>query len=140
MSSQVDAVLKLTREIFHLEQQERAVRAKREARKLELARLLAGEPGNEAQQRPEFRPGSLPARVLELLTASAPTSMNADAMARALGHDINAIRAVLSRLKAGGQIEKTGRGEYRARTEAQIDPSGKESAQGVGENDRKEDV
>lgn len=137
--SNVDAVLKLSREIFHLEQQERSIRARREAKKAELARLLAGEAAPAEAERSEFRAGSLPARVLELLVAETPNAMTADALARVVARDVNSIRTVLSRLKALGHVEKIGRGEYRATLAS--DETGTEPSGGIGAEieERKED-
>ena len=116
VASPVAAVLKLSREIFHLEQQERAIRARREAKKVELARLLSTDGRNLAAVRPDFRAGSLPAQVLDAVGSGVQQSFTAEQLAEMLGREVSSIRAVLSRLKSLGHVEKAGRGEYRLAT------------------------
>ncbi|HEY8165466.1 MAG TPA: hypothetical protein VIF83_07930 [Gemmatimonadaceae bacterium] len=113
MKDQVDQVLKLSREILKLERQERGIRHKRDLKKAELARLLAGE-GVVPTRVAEFRPGSMTARVAALLLSKYPESMTAEAIANALGTDAPSVRSTLSRLKTADQIESPNRGEYRA--------------------------
>src|SRR5687768_5227190 len=98
MKDQVDQVLKLSKEIFQLEQQERNLRAKREQKKAELARVLAGESLPTAA-RPEYRAGTLTSRVVQLLSTRYPECLTAEAIASNLATDTPTVRSTLSRLK-----------------------------------------
>ena len=113
MKDQVDHVLKLSREILKLERQERNLRHKRDLKKAELARLITGE-GTPPVRIAEFRPGSITARVMDLLTTKYPASMTTEEIATTLGTDPGSVRSTLSRLKNADQIESPNRGEYRA--------------------------
>lgn len=113
MNEQVDQVLKLSREILKLERQERSLRHKRDLKKAELARLLAGESAPAARMA-EYRPGSMTARIVSLLVSKHPESMTAEAIAQTLGTDVASVRSTLSRLKSADQVESPNRGEYRA--------------------------
>jgi len=113
MKDQVDQVLKLSKEIFQLERQERSLKAKREQKKTELARLLAGETLPSAA-RPEYRAGTLTSRIVQLLSGRYPESLTAEAIATSLETDTPTVRSTLSRLKTAHQIESPNRGEYRA--------------------------
>lgn len=112
MKEKVDTVLKLSREILKLERQERTLRHKRDLKKAELARLLAGD--TSAPARTEYRPGTMTAKIVSLLVSKYPDSMTAETIAQTLDTDPASVRSTLSRLKNAEQIESPGRGEYRA--------------------------
>jgi DNA-binding transcriptional ArsR family regulator len=113
MKPAVDIVLKLSREIIALEAQERAIRAKRDAKKEELTRVLNGEAPLEAPKS-DFRAGSAVSRIIEILIAEYPKALTAEDLTRHTGIEMNAVRTSLSRLKNAHQITSPSRGEYRA--------------------------
>ena len=108
----VDAVLKLSKEILRIEEQEKRLRARKEEKKAALSRLLAGE--GPADPRSD-RSATLSARVLDFIVQRYPSTVTVDDISSAMGADQNTVRTILSRLKAPGQIENPNRGEYRAR-------------------------
>ncbi len=113
MKDRVDQALKLSREIMKLEQQERSIRARRDEKRTELAKLLAGE-SIGPPPKPEYRPGSLTSKIMQLLSTRYPESLTTEAIANALETDPPSVRSTLSRLRSAHQIESPSRGEYRA--------------------------
>lgn len=113
MKDHVDHVLKLSREILKLEQQERNLRAKRDEKRAELARLLTGENSPPLPQ-PDFRAGSLTSKVMHLLTTVYPQALSAETIASTLESNTPSVRSTLSRLKTAHQVDSPSRGEYRA--------------------------
>lgn len=112
MKDRVDQVLKLSREILKLEQQERGIRARRDEKRAEMARLLAGE--NLPSERPDYRAGSLTSKIVHLLSTTYPAILTAEMIANSLQTDTPTVRSTLSRLKTAHQVESPNRGEYRA--------------------------
>lgn len=112
MKDRVDQVLKLSREILKLEQQERSIRARRDEKRAEMAKLLAGE--NLPLPRPDYRAGSLTSKIVHLLATTYPAILTAEAIASTLETDTPTVRSTLSRLKTAHQVESPNRGEYRA--------------------------
>jgi hypothetical protein len=113
MKDRVDQVLKLSREILKLEQQERSIRARRDEKRAEMARLLAGE-NLPPLPPPEYRAGSLTSKIVHLLSTKYPAILTAEMIASTLDTDTPTVRSTLSRLKTAHQVESPNRGEYRA--------------------------
>jgi hypothetical protein len=110
----VEQVLKLSKEIFALEHQEKRLRAEREAKKLQLAKLLREQDGDAPSAGEEEAPvGSVPSQVLALFQSRLGQPLTVDQIEQQLPScDRNSIRTALSRLKAARQIENPDRGTY----------------------------
>jgi len=112
----VDQILKLSKEIIALEQQEKRLRALRERKKLELAALANSEPGATAQVESPGRAGTLTVQVMAVLLARAGEQLTVDDIRSQLSgnSDENSVRTALSRLKQSGQVINPERGRYTA--------------------------
>lgn len=122
MKPPVDIVLKLSREIIALEQQERAIKAKRESKKAELASILAGD--TPPEPRADFRPGSAAQRIIDVLNAEYPAALTAEDIAKRTNIETNAVRTSLSRLKSAHQVTSPSRGAYQAINHEEGGPAG----------------
>lgn len=126
----VEQVLRLSKEIFALEQQEKRIRAEREAKKLQLAKLLRDQGGDAPATGDEEPPvGSVPSQVLALFQSRLGEPLTVDQIEQQLpGCDRNSIRTALSRLKAARQIENPDRGTYIMPTTSANEPDVQEES------------